>query len=195
MLKIKPHEIAFDIDGVVADTMSSFIYVAKKEFGINGIKKEQITSYWLENCLPIPEDIITAIIKRILEDPFGTKLAPMEGAVDVLRKISRFSRLVFITARPVREPVEEWLWVNLKGIPKTQIKIIATGKHEIKAEILKELKISYFLDDHLETCKRICERGLKAIVYDHPWNQGETPFLRVKNWHEIKRLIHFSDES
>ncbi len=195
MLKIKPHEIAFDIDGVVADTMSSFIYVAKREFGINGIRKEQITSYWLEDCLPIPDEIITAIINKILEDPFGTNLSPMEGAVDVLKKISQYSRLIFITARPIKEPIEEWLNFNLKGVPREQIEIIATGRHEIKAEILKELKISYFLEDHLETCKRICERGLKAIVFDHPWNREDTPFLRVKNWRELKGLIQFSNES
>ena len=195
MLKIKPGEIAFDIDGVVADTMSSFIYVARKEFGITGIKKEQITSYWLEECLPIPGEIIAAIIKRILEDPFGTNLSPMKGAMDVLGEISRHSRLVFVTARPVKEPIEKWLHVNLKGVPRERVEIIATGKHEVKAEILKEQKVCYFLEDHLDTCKRICEIGLKAIVYDHPWNRGPTPFLRIKNWNELKGLISFADES
>jgi len=71
--KISPNELAFDIDGVVADTMKAFIRIAKEEFGINYIRKEQITSYWIEECLPIPLDIIETIINRLLSDPFGIK--------------------------------------------------------------------------------------------------------------------------
>ena len=189
MIKIKPQEIAFDIDGVVADTMSSFIYIAKRDFGIHGIRKEQITSYWLEECLSIPEETITAIINKILEDPFDTKLRPMNGAKEVLREISKHSKLTFVTARPIKAPIERWLLSTLDGIDRERVRIVATGRHELKVQILKELGISYFLEDHLETCQRICKEGLRAIVYDHPWNQGETPFLRIKNWDELRALL------
>lgn len=188
-LKIKPKQIAFDIDGVVSDTMSSFLRIARDEFGVDGIRQEQITSYWLEDCLPMDEEIIKAVIERILSDPFGTGLRPMDGAGQVLEQIAHHAPLRFITARPVGLPIETWLRDMLDPVPAERIHVIATGKHEIKVEILKELGVRYFVEDHLETCRAICEAGLKAIIYDHPWNQGETPFLRVRNWRELERIM------
>ncbi len=190
-IKIKPDQIAFDIDGVVADTMSAFIDIARNEFGINSIRKEQITTYWLEDCLSIDEAVIKAIIERILTDPFGIDLKPMDGAVETLGKLAHRNPIRFVTARPVREPIEEWLKSILGSVSRDRIHVIATGKHEIKVEVLKELGISFFVEDHLETCQEICQQGLKAIVYDHPWNQGPTPFLRVKSWQELSRLLEF----
>ncbi len=189
MIKIKPQEIAFDIDGVVADTMSSFIFIAKREFGINTIRKEQITSYWLEDCLDIPDDVIKAIINRILEDPFDTRLKPLPGAVETLKGISSKSTLYFVTARPVKEPIEVWLQHHLSGVPKEKIKVEATGQHDIKPVVLKRLGRPYFLEDHLETCNALFHQGLKPIVFDQPWNQGKTPFHRVKGWNELRAML------
>ncbi len=189
MIKIKPNEIAFDIDGVVADTMASFIKVAKERYGIEGIRREDIKSYWLEDCLPIDEKIIGEIIGEILKDPFNTDLKPMDGAVEVLTKLAKKSSLVFVTARPIKEPIVEWLRTTLKQVDKSYINVIATGRHEAKIDVLKKLNISYFLEDHLDTCIQLFDAGIGAIVYDHPWNQGKTPFLRIKKWAELKGLL------
>ena len=189
VIKIKPEKIAFDIDGVVADTMAAFLNVARDEFGINSIKKEQITTYWLEECLPIGEDVIKAIIERILTDPFGIGLSPIEGCLGVLKRLSEDSPLRFVTARPVKTPIKNWLDAVLEGVPPERIQVIATGKHEIKVEVLKELGIGYFVEDHMETCRAMCKRGINAIVFDQPWNQGPAPFVRVKSWQELEKLL------
>ncbi len=189
MIKIKPNDIAFDIDGVVADTMSSFIYVAKKQFGINAIRKEQITSYWLEECLDLPEKTIKAIINRILEDPFRTKLKPIEGAVETLTRLTSFGPVHFVTARPVKDPIEKWLKTVLRKVPSHKIIVHATGQHDIKPRVIKKLGKTFFLEDHLETCKAIFDAGLKPIVFDQPWNQGEPPFVRIKSWIELNMLL------
>jgi hypothetical protein len=34
-VKIRPSEVAFDIDGVLADTMSLYIDIAERDFGVN----------------------------------------------------------------------------------------------------------------------------------------------------------------
>ncbi len=189
MIKIKPHEIAFDIDGVVADTMSSFIKVARKEFGINSIRKEQITSYWLEKCLNIPEDTVKAIIDRILENPFSTGLSPIEGAVETLEAIAECCPVYFVTARPLREPIVKWLHTVMRTIPPDRIIVEATGRHDLKPQVLKELGKRYFVEDHLDTCKAIHSCGLKPIVFDQPWNQGTVPFLRITDWEDIGNLL------
>ncbi len=189
MIKIKPQDIAFDIDGVVADTMSSFIQIAKDHFGINSIRKEDITSYWLEECLDIPETVIKEIINKILEDPFGTKLKPIEGAVDTIKAICQNCPVYFVTARPVKEPITEWLYTILEDVPQERIRVVATGQHAMKPRVLKEIGKTYFLEDHLETCQAIHLAGLRPIVFDQPWNRDDTPFLRIHNWNQLKRLL------
>ena len=58
---IDPAAVAFDVDGVIADTMALFIDIARDEYAINGIRYEDITCYMLEECLDIEPDIINAI--------------------------------------------------------------------------------------------------------------------------------------
>jgi len=186
---ISPFEIGFDIDGVVADTMKAFIRIAQEEFGINYISKEQITSYWIEECLPIPLDIIKTIINRLLADPFGIELEPLPGAREVLVRLVAQGRLTFVTARPVKEPIEAWLVSLLSEVPHEDIRVIATGHHSAKAEVLEELKLKYFVDDHLETCQDLHKRGIRTIVFDQPWNRGHTPFLRIRTWKDLSGII------
>ncbi|MEA3280918.1 MAG: haloacid dehalogenase, partial [Thermodesulfobacteriota bacterium] len=62
---IDPASVAFDIDGVLADTMTLFLDIAREEYDITGIRHEDITCYMLEKCIDIDEEIIEAIIVRI----------------------------------------------------------------------------------------------------------------------------------
>jgi uncharacterized HAD superfamily protein len=188
-LRISPHEIAFDIDGVVTDTMGSFIRIAEERFGISGLKKEDITSYWLDECLPVPEEIIEEIISIILNDPWQAALEPLPGAIESLRALAADSPLVFVTARPVRGPIESWLRQRL-DLPDDRVEVIATGRHEAKAEVLKGLGKGYFVEDHLKTCQELVRHGIMAIVLDQPWNRnGSTPFKRVRSWRELSALF------
>ncbi len=191
---IQISEIGFDIDGVVADTMEAFIRLARDEFGIEDLKKEQMTSYWLEECLSIPADTVMAIIERLLTDPFGVGLEPIPGAREVLTRFAAYGRLTFVTARPIEKPIEAWLKSLLSDVPSVDIEVIATGCHSAKAGVLKELGLRYFIDDHLETCQELCSRGIGAIVFDQPWNRGPTPFLRIKAWRELQAIILNSAE-
>ena len=186
---ISPFEIGFDIDGVVADTMKAFIRIAKEEFGINYISKEQITSYWIEECLPVSPDIIKTIINRLLIDPFGIELEPLPGAREILTKLAAHSRLTFVTARSTKKPIEAWLVSLLSDVPHEDIRVIATGHHSAKAGVLKELKLKCFIDDHLETCRDLHSKGIRTIVFDQPWNKGHAPFLRIRSWKALSVIM------
>jgi uncharacterized HAD superfamily protein len=186
---ILPSEIGFDIDGVVADTMEAFIRVAKEEFGINYISKEKITSYWIEECLPLPLEITKTIINRLLADPFSIELEPLPGAGEVLTRLAAHGRLTFVTARPTKDPIEAWLVSLLSDVPRGDIRVIATGHHSAKAEVLEKLKLKYFIDDHLETCQDLHSRGIRTIVFDQPWNRGHAPFLRISSWKDLSGII------
>ncbi len=189
-LKILPHETGFDIDGVVADTMASFIAIAKQDYGIHNLVKEHITSYWLEECLPIPDEIIWKIIDKILTDPFGTGLRPLSGAVEALTRIAAVAPLTFVTARPLKPPIEQWLYSTLPAVPRQRIRVIATGRHSAKVSVLRDNGIRNFVEDHLATCMEIHQAGMRAIVFDQPWNRDDrNGLLRVGSWDEMLNLI------
>ncbi len=194
-LNIVPDKTGFDIDGVVADTMGSFIRIAKDDYGINTIKKENITSYWLEQCLPIPDHIIGEIIEKILADPFGTGLKPIPGAIETLEALAAYAPLTFVTARPNGKPIEEWLRKQLAGVPPEMIRVTATGEHSAKASLLKEIGISYFVEDHLETCLEIAREGITAIVFDQPWNRQDSSLPRAASWRELASWIRQQDRT
>ncbi len=185
---IRVSEIGFDIDGVVADTMEAFIRLAREDFGINDLKKEEMTSYWLEECLSMPTDTVAAIIERLLTDPFGVRLEPIPGAKKVLTRFAACGRLTFVTARPIRKPIEAWMKSLLSEVPPGDINVIATGCQSAKAGVLKELGLRYFIDDHLETCQELYKEGIGAIVFDQPWNRESTPFLRIKAWQDLQNI-------
>lgn len=188
-LKLDPVKLAFDIDGVVADTMASFINIAKKDFGITSLKKEHITSYWLEECLPVPEETVNEIIKKILSDPFGTGLVANSGAVGALTAISTCAPLLFVTARPIGHPIEMWIRNLLSGVEDNYIKVVATGRHDAKLQVLKECGIKFFVEDHLETCQELSANGICGIVYDQPWNRYGDACMRIDSWGALLELI------
>ncbi len=186
---LEPKLFAFDIDGVVADTMGTFIEIATNEYGIQGLRKENITSYWLEKCLPVPEEIVWEIVDKIIKDPFDIGLRPIEGAVEGLMGFyEQTGALTFVTARPEKEGIEAWLRERLSPVPPEAIRVVATGLHEKKAEVLRGQGFHYFVEDNLDTVRQLCDQGIGAVVFDQPWNREETPFRRVFSWEDLLKL-------
>jgi uncharacterized HAD superfamily protein len=185
---IRPHEIAFDVDGVFANTMGLFLEIARNDFGINHIKYSDITQYYLEACLDIPPDVINTIIHRLLEGDFHDRLQPLDGSREVLSAMAHKSRLLFVTARPTASSIREWINSML---PETSfpIDVVATGALEAKAEVLKERGIRFFVEDCLEVCFTLSEQGITPIVFRQPWNRPAHPFQEVRHWDEIRTLI------
>ena len=189
---INPKDIAFDIDGVIADTMSLFLDIAREEYNITDIKYEDITDYALPACLDIDKEILEDIIERITDGRYNAKLKPIKGAAEVLKKISEYSELLFITARPRIGILKEWFFSEfMPDISPNRAEIITTGSFEAKTEILIDMKKRWFVEDRLLTCFDLYEAGITPIVYMQPWNLTTHPFLKVKNWRDIEQLIEF----
>lgn len=184
---IHPGQIGFDIDCVVADTMEAFIRIAENEYDIS-IAPEHITEFTVENCLPIDPDIIDAIFLRLLDDPLKHRLLPMKDAVSVLENFARYAPLTFVTARPNRPPIYNWLKTILGAKITTKARLVAMGDHDGKVDHIKELGIKYFIDDRFETCEEIAAHGITAIVYSQPWNENRHSLPTVKSWSEIEKL-------
>lgn len=184
-----PDNIAFDIDGVFADTMGLFLEIVRKDYGINHIRYQDITKYFLEECLDIDPEIIRVIINRILEGSFEPELKPIDGAVEVLSEIAEAHPLLFVTARPQLSTIQEWVH-RILPLRQSDIEIIATGTFEGKSDVLNARGIKYFVEDCLEICNMLSERAITPILFRQPWNRSPRhPFMEVDSWAEIRALV------
>jgi len=190
--KIRPMELAFDIDGVIADTFRAFVNAARDSYGVE-IEYEAITDYDFRKVIDIDDETSDAIIEQILEDPLGLGIAPVQGAVDVLRRLSCFGPLCFVTARTNRDAIMAWVRQTLQIENGGTIRLEATGTHENKLPVLLKHGIRYFVEDRLETCYLIQQSPVTPIVFDQPWNRQAHPFLSVGSWDDICDMIEWEE--
>ncbi len=188
---IKPSELAFDIDGVVADTMSVFIDLARERYGLTHLTKEHLSCYNLYQCLDLDRKIIDDLVCLTLDDEHTKIIPPMPGAVDVLTEIARETPLHFITARIWPESIVDWLRQTLPHVPPSRIQVVATGAPEAKKDILRSLNVKYFVEDRLETCRLLLDDGIQPLLFDQPWNRSPqaSSFPRLEKWADLRMLI------
>jgi len=188
---INPGSIAFDIDGVVADTMTLFIDIARNDYNITNLKYDDITCYMLEDCLDIDTDILYEILTKLIDGTYTVPLKPMNGACEVLSRLgTRDNPVLFVTARPYPGPIQDWLEKKLFFDPAS-FELIATGSFDSKADILLKKDVSFFVEDRLETCFFLEKSGVTPILFKQPWNRDEHPFKEVNNWQELEAMIEF----
>jgi uncharacterized HAD superfamily protein len=189
--RILPNELAFDVDGVFADTFRMFVETAKEQYGIQ-VEYEDITEYDFREVIDIDEKTSDEIIQRILDNPLAMGIRPIFGSVDVLTRLSHISPLLFVTARPERNSILEWIQQHLRVARMSDIRLEATSVHEKKIPVLLKHGIRYFVEDRLETCYLLEKTSVTPIVFEQPWNRKPHPFQTVKSWHEIEALIQWN---
>ncbi len=192
---IDPASLAFDIDGVIADTMTLFLDIARNDYQIDGIAYEDITRYSLVDCLDVAPEILHEIGLKIIDGHYSLPLRTMAGAAEVLPRLADcHAPVLFVTARPRLGPIGDWIQENLFLAPH-QIEVVTTGDFDNKATVLLEKKITHFVEDRLETCFAIETVGITPIVFKQPWNRMPHAFLEVDNWADLARLIDFNGGS
>jgi len=186
---LSPATTAFDVDGVIADTMRLFIDIAREAFQIRHIRYEDITTYHLDECLNLEPDTIEAIIRRILD---GSYEQPLHAIAGCRRAMAHFAAnghpVRFVTARPGADVIRPWLERNLPLRPE-QIHVVATGSFEAKADVLQSEGIRFFVEDRLETCFLLSQTGITPILFVQPWNRFPHPFREVASWDELGAMM------
>ena len=190
LVNIRPEEVAFDIDGVFADTFRALVNAAGRDYGIS-IDYDDITEYEFWNVIDISEKICREIVQRIMDEPLKMGIVPLDGAVNVLKRLTARGPVLFVSARPERESIFLWIKEYMKAVDPALIRIEAVGGHEEKAPVLRKNDIKYFVEDRLETCYLLDRASIIPIVFDQPWNRKKHPFVTVRNWQDICGMIEW----
>jgi hypothetical protein len=188
---VAPELIAFDIDGVVADTMTLFLDIARDEFAIEGVRYEDIRCYNLADCVDLDREVIDRIIVRILDGGYRAPLKPIPGAPEVLERLTRrCGQVLLVTARPYIGPIGDFIR-NLLPNGLNGMEIVTTGSFDAKAGVLQRRRITHFVEDRLETCFTLNAAGITPVLFAQPWNRSPHPFIEVSSWWEIEELIRW----
>ncbi len=183
-------QIGFDFDGVIADTAQTFVAIAAKRYGYKSLSTEDITDFELEGCVAIPRETVERIFTEILHDSLGAEVLPMPSAIQTLSDFAARQQITVITARPLEQPVRDWLAHYLEPAIIHRFTVIATGDHDDKSRYIHEQGIEFFVDDRAATCLSLVEEGITPIVFRQPWNEGRHTFTTVDNWQEIATLVN-----
>ena len=190
---IDPQSVAFDFDGVVADTMRLFIKIARNVHRVKNLTYDGFTCYDLLECTDLDEATLTDIVDRIQDGRYTDPLEPIPGAANVLQRLGdQYGPVVLITARPHAKPVEEWLQQILR-LDRNKFEVVPTGSFDNKTKALTLREISFFVEDRLETCYQVQEIGVVPVVFSQPWNNEPHPFKRVASWPELDSMIKWPD--
>ena len=192
MTKIDPAALAFDIDGVIADTMHLFLDILRDHYDIDSVRYDEITCYHLDQCLDLDDAVLDGAVARILDGRYRAALKPMAGAAAVLKRIAaKTGSLLMVTARPERELIDGWMAQLLNGRHR-QARIVATGSFEAKTDVLLESGVRWFVEDRIETCHLLAAAGITPVVFGQPWNRTGHDYLTVESWPELEAWIDFS---
>jgi uncharacterized HAD superfamily protein len=190
LCSISKDHLAFDIDGVVADIMTTFLALARERYNQgHHLRYEHITTFMLSECLDLPTSIIEELIRELIDRPHELDISPFPQAVPVLTRLAQDTPLLFVTARDRARPIERWLHRNLAEVPPAAIRVLATGDPDTKIHYLKDHGIQYFVEDRLETCLQLAEHGITPIVFAQPWNRQPHSFPEVADWPALADLI------
>lgn len=184
---IRPSEIAFDIDGVVADTMAVFVQLAHERYGLTHLTRDDLHCFNLYDCLQVDRSIVDDLICLTLDDEHTLLAPPVPGAGLVLSRLALHGPLRFVTARIWPESIIRWLHHNLPEVAPESIQVVATGDPEAKAGVLRQMGIRYFVDDRLETCRQLVLQGFRPLLFDQPWNRQPSgdEFPRILSWSQL----------
>ena len=187
--KILPSEIGFDFDGVIADTGAAFIRIACEDYNYCSFSLKDITNFEIEGCIDIPSRLIDTIFVSILKDSLATGLEPMDGAVPVLNELAEHAPVTIITARPIKQPVVDWLSSYYPAKTVDNCNVVVTGDHNDKLRYIQEHNLKYFVDDRADTCRDLTDANITSLVFSQPWNQDGHDLPIVNGWQDIKQLI------
>ena len=186
--------IAFDLDGVLADTISLTRIELLKIYGmdINKYPKRGNRTYRIS--LPdVPEkDISTIIYKCITE--YWDSIQPYPDAQEAIKVFYAYyeTPIQIVTARKYKDKIKvldstlKWL---KKVFPDVEFNVAFKG-HKEKVDFLVENKYNIFIEDRLRNANIISEKLDTVYLINRSWNIGRLERENVIRVNSVKEAVN-----
>ncbi|MEW6556423.1 MAG: hypothetical protein AB1349_03610 [Elusimicrobiota bacterium] len=180
--------IGTDLDGVIADSDPVYRFFIKKFLG-QELKRKDVTSFFYEDCLGITIDKMNKVWEFFNREQGWNKIKPVVGAIKYLNKFATKNKIFVVSSRPVFLEKITRRWLDRYKV--NYDKLILTDSQP-KLKIIKDLNITYFIEDRLDYAQEMAKAGIKVLLLDYPWNQSDEEqanLYRVKNWDEVDEFF------
>jgi hypothetical protein len=178
--------IGLDLDGVVADWVSSAIKVLKDR---GSIIPEQAPPYWdwlKEHARPEDWKFLWGPAMK-----FSYQFAePYKGSVEFANRLKNFGDVIIMTSRPKGSwtATIQWWWDHM-GYTPAGFNFFDSGldKYRVHTDV--------FIEDNLNYANDYAHKWLmgydnpEVFLLDRPWNQGYTEYLNVTRMPDYESII------
>jgi 5'-nucleotidase len=178
--KAKSITILIDMDAVLVDILGTWLPLINKDYNEN-LTADNLTDWNVTGCAKNATH--DQIMEYLYEEDFFANLKPIDGAIEVFKKLYEEGFNIWIVTAPPYDCKYafsgklEWIEKHLPFFPKDKV-IFTRHKGQIKGNIL--------FDDAPHNLNEFPEIG---VAMDYAFNKS---YLgpRVKNWNEFYRLVH-----
>lgn len=188
--------IGVDLDGVLANSIPTYLSHMNKLFGLN-LKVEDIGVSRFEYYPGLSKQQMDQFWKSFSRAGGWSKIQPIEGAPGLLERLSIKHKIIVITGRPVqfiRTETEEWL--EQQGFRYERL-IFSQEKDKFHAGLEEGYKFDIFIEDYLDFASDIARFGVPVLLLDYPWNQCDNlppNIRRIFSLKEAREIINRMNE-
>lgn len=179
-------KILVDCDGVLCDTVTAYLELVREHTGrVHALA--DVTDFRFSKCVVSEEEDAHIWQNMIDRRPdFVVQLPELPGALVGLLELRQSARVVALTSPHIGP---HWMheraaWLMRRGFSKADI-VFAKDKAHVPGTVL--------IDDSLDNCREwaAAHPTGTAIVFDQPWNQGDTAgnIVRACSWLEVLRRV------
>jgi uncharacterized HAD superfamily protein len=191
--------IAVDLDDSLVDTISQLVLFHNDRYG-TCLKKEDFNSCDYTDTWGGTRSDNVIKIREFFKSNYFRDIAPVAGAQEALTILKEKGHNLFIvTGREnhfnqiTYALVEKYFFNIFSGIYHTNA--YSEGLIRIKkSTVCKDLNASIIIEDDFVHILDCASSGIKVLVYNTLWNQGELPIgaTRVLSWNQILDAIESS---
>ena len=187
--------IAFDVDGVLLNSQTPFLWYANQKYGTSYTFRD-IRSFDFSSLFGISAHDLGEDFAAFFRSPTYTSLIrPFRGAQKYVRTLAQHHDLSVVTARPeeyvslTAESLHAYFTGCFQGVHHTTE--ISFDQPANKAAACKEIGARILIEDSLENACEAMQQGVPAVLIRRPWNvQQRLPSsLRRTTWPNVGRAI------
>lgn len=187
---------AWDIDGVLAETVDPILNFRNERFGTN-YQRGDMKTFDFENLWGGTRKEAIAFFHEFFGSPHFPRLKPVEGAVEAVLSLERKGyRNIAVSARPldIAEQTNSWIKQHfgdsIKGvILNNHYAASGDGKYLKKADICLREGASFLVEDCLTYALECADARVPVYLLDCPWNRCDSLPTGVKRVQSLNELV------
>ena len=164
--------VGIDIDGVLADSVPSFLALLNLMFGRQWTPADIVT-YRFEDALHISEDDAVHFWKLFARQGGWSRIRPIKGAVEFTTRLAKKHAIILVTGRPRHYvEIETKAWLRQHKIAYDELIFVGNDEDKLQASRGAGFRLDLLIEDSYEYGKPLADAGIPVLLIDYPWNRN-----------------------